>query len=160
MNKKLMAKCIFVIASWIIIFLVCCKANAQILGQSLRYTINVRIAKPLPSFITSNLTAIQTSLNKIKLVSKKLNEGKGNEENTNYFTIDNNAVFLGVNASFAVPYPLPQGMLDEQATFENFLKKLSQFSMPDDIDNGYGKTINKHICNHEINKSCTDKVDF
>jgi hypothetical protein len=94
-------------------------------------------------------------LNKLKNVSQKINA-----EETNSFTVDNNAVYLEVDASFAIPHPVPQTYLDEQATFENFLNKLSQNAMPN--TENYQKVISRHVCyNGKIPiQSCVVEVDF
>ena len=118
--------------------------------QHTRYHICVRVAKPLPAFITNNLAAIQTSITKIKNVSSKINEGLGNEENTDSFSIDNNAVYLEVKATFAVPYPVPQTFLDEQATFENFLTKLRGNAMPSTFADEYVLEVSRHVCNNGL----------
>ena len=130
-----------------------------------RYIIKVRIAKTdgqLTTFIKNNLTAIQTSLGKLRDVSQKINANNPGRsvEDTNKLTIDNNAVYLGVDASFAVPHPVPQAYLDEQATFENFLGKLSKNAMPD--TENYQKNISKHVCNNGVMPltPCTGVVNF
>ena len=127
-----------------------------------RYIIKVRIAKPLPAFITNNLSAIQTSLGKLKNVSEKINANNPGRsvEDTDKFVIDNNAVYLGVIASFAIPHPVPQAYLDEQSTFETFLGKLSENAMADTED--YQKKISKHVCNNGVYPfvPCAGVVNF
>ena len=119
-------------------------ANAQgVLHQ--RYEVNVRVAKPLPPAIGDNLTLISNSLNKIKAVAAKIN----NYENTNTWSTDNtNAAYRTFTASFAVPYPLPQTYLDEQATLEGYLVTLSNNAMPG--TGTYTKIVHSHICNNGL----------
>ena len=129
-------------------------------GQYERYHINVRIEKPLPAFITNNLAAIQTSINKIKNVSRRINQNLSNEEDTNSFAIDNNASYLEVKATFAIPHPVPQQYLDEQAKFENFLTKLRENAMPSTED--YQMQMSKHVCNNGtgLNQPCVIAENF
>lgn len=132
-------------------------AIAQGIGNHKRYEIFARIAKPLPAYITNNLTAIQTSITKIKNASQKIK----NYENTNYLNIDNtNAEYLEIRASLAVPYPLPQAYLDEQTKYENFLSNISTLCMA--TGTSYVKKIQSHICNNGLTPpiSCSGVTDY
>lgn len=159
-------KLIVIIALWTIItgFILSNKAKAEDKFYE-RYIINVRIAKTggqLPTFIKNNLTAIQTSLGKLKDVSVKINANNPGRsvEDTDKFTIDNNAIYLELDASFAVPHPVPQAYLDEQATFETFLVRLSENAMADTDD--FKKVISKHPCRNGILPfvACTGVINF
>lgn len=125
--------------------------------QHKRYEINVRVVKPLPSIITNNLTLISNSLDKIKAVSQKIK----NYENTNTWVTDNtNPSYRTFKASLAVPYPLPQQFLDEQATFEGYLVILSSNAMPS--SGMYIKRVQSHICNNGMipNQACEGVTNY
>ena len=117
--------------------------QAQTSGQYKRYTIDMRVAKPLPSIITNNITLISNVLDKIKAVSVKI---KNYEETATWSTDNTNDSYRTFKASFAVPYPLPQQFLDEQATFEGYLVILSNNAMAS--NSTYTKIVQSHICNN------------
>lgn len=148
----------YIIVLILIVLIDVSTAIAQGVGNHKRYEIFARIAKPLPAYITNNLTVIQTSITKIKNASQKI---KGYEE-TNYLNIDNtNANYLEIRASLAVPYPLPQAYLNEQTTYENFLSNISPLCMATGTG-FYIKKIQSHICNNGLTPSipCSGATDY
>lgn len=130
---------------------------AQGVGNHKRYEINIRVAKPLPSVITNNLTAISNSLDKIKVASRKI---KNYEKTDTWVTDNTNAGYRSFTASFAMPYPLPQAFVDEQATFEGYLMILSNNAMPS--SGTYNKKVQSHICNNGLTPtvSCSGVTDY